>query len=183
VMTQPLRFWWIGVSALLVCVGSIGPWAKVLFISVGGLDGDGWITLIAGLCALALLAVYVRGTQRPRPVWPLGLLLIAGVIAGGTGIYDWAQIESVVGDTSEDALFDLGSAVSVGWGLVLVTLSAASLVAATVVTAGRRGQEPASATGSGHVSSVPGDELQRPSEQVGNEARTQHDAEDPGGTG
>jgi hypothetical protein len=143
VSRQPLRFWWIGVSALLVCLGSVGPWAKVLFVTASGLDGDGWISLIAGLAALALFAVYVRSDRRPRPLWPLVLILGAGGVAAAIGVYDWSKIEGVVNDTSqEDDPFDLSSSVTVGWGLVLVTLAGFSLCLSAIVTFVRRRQEP-----------------------------------------
>lgn len=131
----PLRLWWIAASALLVCIGSFGPWAKVLFVSAGGLDGDGWITLVAGLAALALLAVYARAASRPRPVWPLLVVLVAGAIATAVGLYDWVNIETAI----DDELFS--DAVSVGWGLVLVTFAGASLVLAAAVTLARRSAE------------------------------------------
>lgn len=131
----PLRLWWIAASALLVCIGSFGPWAKVLFVSAGGLDGDGWITLVAGLAALALLAVYARAASRPRPAWPLLVVLVAGAIATAVGLYDWVNIETAI----DDELFS--DAVSVGWGLVLVTFAGASLVLAAAVTLARRSAE------------------------------------------
>ena len=152
---QPLRLWWIGVSALLICIGSVGPWAKVLFISANGLDGDGWITLIAGLAALAFFAVYVRSDRRPRPAWPLVLIFLAAGIAAAVGVYDWSEIQNVIDDdVSEDNPF--AGSISVGWGLVLVTVASFSLAISVVVAFLRRGREPAppskpqDATGESH---------------------------------
>lgn len=140
---QPLRFWWLGLSALFVCIGSLGPWAKVLFITANGLDGDGWITLLAGLAALAGFAVYLRSQNRPRPAWPLVLILVAGIVAGATGAYDWSRIQRVVSDSpSKDDPFNFSSAVSVGWGLVLVTLAGFSLAFSVVAMFLRRHEEP-----------------------------------------
>jgi hypothetical protein len=140
VSRAPLRFWWIGASALLVCVGSIGPWANVLFVSVGGLDGDGWITLVIGLAALALFAVYVRSPKRPRPRWALLLILLAGVAAGIAGAYDWSNIQGIINEgQNEENLF--ASSISVGWGLVLVTLAGFSLAVAALATVAHRTQE------------------------------------------
>jgi hypothetical protein len=133
------------VSALLVCIGSFGPWAKVLFVSANGLDGDGWLTLIAGLAALGLFAVYVRADRRPRPVWPLILILLAGAAAAAVGVSDWSEIEGVVeGSTGEDNPLDVE--VSVGWGLVLVTIAGISLVLSAIAVIVRRGQEPGPTT-------------------------------------
>ena len=38
-------FWWAVVSVALMIIGSCGPWARVVFASVSGLEGDGLITL------------------------------------------------------------------------------------------------------------------------------------------
>jgi hypothetical protein len=122
----------------------MGPWAKVLFVSANGLEGDGWITLIAALASLGLFAVYVRSDRRPRPMWPLLLILLAAGLSALVGIYDWSEIEGVVDTSSEDEPFDVS--VSIGWGLVLVTFASISLAMASVVTLLRRAREPAPAT-------------------------------------
>ena len=141
---QPWWFWWAGISAVLVCVGSIGPWASVLFISVSGTKGDGQITLLLGLVALILVAVYVLSSRRPRPAWPLILIVLAGLGAGATGAYDWADLQRAVSDAeSEDNIFS--ATISVEWGLVLMTVAGFSLALAGFITYVRRSQEPAPA--------------------------------------
>ena len=139
VSRQPLRFWWIGASALFVCIGSFGPWAKIFVITANGLDGDGWLTLVAGLAALGLIAVYVRSNRRPRPMWPLLATVVLAGIAAAIGVYDWAQIERVVDTSSEEEPFDFS--ISVGWGLVLMTISAFSLGISALVVLFRRARE------------------------------------------
>jgi hypothetical protein len=118
------------VSAVLMVVGAIGPWATVLFISVAGLEGDGWFVLVAGVVILAMAAVHMRDRSRDgyRPWWPFAVGLVAGAIAVATAIYDIVDIGSVADD-------DLG-VVNVGWGLwmaVIASVSAlVSLIAALV---------------------------------------------------
>jgi hypothetical protein len=135
---------WMGASALLVCVGSIGPWTTFLGTTLDGLDGDGWITLIAGLVALGLV-VYLGGARRPPPAWPSVAIVLAAAIAAGTGGYHWwdstrladeAQVEEL-----EDVLLDVEIAVSVDWGLVLVTLAGLSLALAATVALLQRADE------------------------------------------
>lgn len=139
---QPWWFWWVGISAALVCVGSIGPWASLLFISVSGTKGDGQITLVLGLAALILVAVYALTSRRPRPAWPLILIVLAGLGAGGTGAYDWANLQRAISDAeSEDNIFS--ATISVEWGLVLMTIAGFSLALAAFITYLRRSREPA----------------------------------------
>jgi hypothetical protein len=120
----------------------------VLFFTANGLDlDDGWVTLVAGLAALTGFAVYLRSERRPRRWWPLVLILVAGLVAGGTGAYDWARIQGVINDAdSESDPFNLSSAVSVGWGLVLVTVAGFSLFLSVVVMFLRRDEEPSATT-------------------------------------
>jgi hypothetical protein len=138
---QPWWFWWMGVSALLVCIGSMGPWATVLFITVGGLNGDGQFTLVLGLAALVFLAVYVRSTRRPRPAWPVALIVLAGLAAGLAGAYDWSNLHRAASDAeNEDNIFS--ATISVGWGLVVMTVAGFSLAVAGITTYARRPHEP-----------------------------------------
>jgi len=148
VARQPLRFWWLGLSALLICVGSVGPWARVLFFTANGLDGDGWISLLAGLAALGLFAIYLRSLQRPRPAWPLVLILVLAGLAAAVGVHDWSEIQGVVDEASqEDDPFGISSTVSVGWGLVLMTIASFSLAFSIVAMFLRRSEEPAPPVG------------------------------------
>src|SRR5262245_55873064 len=73
---------WIAVSAGLMIVGAIGPWATALggVASVGGLDGgnDGWFVVIAGAIALLVLGAVAFGA-RERAVWALPVLALVGL--------------------------------------------------------------------------------------------------------
>ena len=121
-------YWWALASCGLMVVGGLGPWVTVLGFTVGGTDGDGWIVIGAALAAAGLVVWHDRG---PR-LWKLALAGLAGLVAFGTGAYDWSEIESIATDAEEElqGLFDFS--VSVGWGLVLCTIAAASLVAAVI---------------------------------------------------
>lgn len=140
---QPWWFWWLGISAVAVCLGSVGPWASVLFITVSGVQaGDGWGTLAAGVVAAAAFVIYLRYTRRPRPAWPLGLILLAGVGAAVVGVWDWSDLERAANEAKNDEDNIFGATVSVGWGLVLVTIASFSLVGASLLTYRRRAREP-----------------------------------------
>jgi hypothetical protein len=121
-------FWWALASCALMIVGALGPWVTVLGLTVGGTEGDGWIVIGAALVAGGLVIWHDRG---PR-LWKLAMAGLAGLVALGTGAYDWSEIDSIATDAEEEleGLFDLS--VSVGWGLILCTIAAASLVAAVI---------------------------------------------------
>ena len=68
--SAPLATLLAGLCALLVIVGSFGPWAKVLIITVDGMDEDGGVTLFLGLVALAIAGLRVlRPEGRQRWMW------------------------------------------------------------------------------------------------------------------
>ena len=120
-------FWWALVSCGLMIIGALGPWVSVLGFTVGGTEGDGWIVIGAALAAGGLVIWHDRG---PR-LWKLAVVGLAGLVGFGTGAYDWSEIESIASDAEEiEGLFDVS--VSVGWGLILCTIAAASLVAAVI---------------------------------------------------
>jgi hypothetical protein len=97
-------------GAVLIAIGSVGPWATSPLTSASGTSGDGVITLIAAvLIAGAALFTASRGL--------LGLLI---VVAGGVGIYDLIhehnKLQSVtLGGVQID---------HVGWGLYVVVVGA-----------------------------------------------------------
>ena len=119
------------VGAVLVVIGSIGPWATIADSGVGGLDGDGWITLV-----LALLAGgFAAAVFAPAPVarimrwlvlpWTLIALLVTVI-----DIVDISSTSSEFSNQFSDDVFTL----SVGWGLWLVLAgSIITLVAAVAL--------------------------------------------------
>jgi hypothetical protein len=127
-------FWWAVVSAALIVVGSLGPWGKGLngLVTVSGVDGDGKITLICGLLAAGVLVFEARGTVD-RTL--LALLVPLALIAATVGVVDIAKVLGT--QTSGSPLFK-GDIVSPGWGIWLVILASASLVAASIAGVVRR---------------------------------------------
>ena len=92
------------VGGLLAAVGSPLPWLKASVnaaaLGGGGLqsktangfDGDGWITLVAGL-----IVVVVAGAMWMRKSSGKGLsalVMLGGLVAGGTGLYDMLTAKS-----------------------------------------------------------------------------------------
>lgn len=110
-------------SAVLVIVGSLGPWVSLVApfvgsLSVSGTEGDGKITLGCGIAAAVMLAFLVTSNQSG--VW-LGLFAgIALGIAAVVGIVDWGN----VGDEISTSDQEFQGLASVGWGLKVMTVGA-----------------------------------------------------------
>lgn len=86
-------------GAVVIAIGSVLPWASVTVQaverSIGGLDGDGVLTLVgAVLIALAAL-VWLTGRGSARIV---GIILAA--LAGAIAVYDLVNINDTAKDLS-----------------------------------------------------------------------------------
>jgi hypothetical protein len=109
--------WIPAFGSIVVILGSVLPWAIVEVVlfgqqSVGGLDGDGVITLALGIIVL-ILALTAREESGNAPPVIAGLLaLVAGLI----GLYDLTNVQQINPGI-------LGE-VSVGVGLYLVVIGA-----------------------------------------------------------
>ncbi len=109
------------ISSILVIIAALLPWAKVDTAigskSVSGIEGDGIITLVLGIGALAAIAVSAYGKR-----WGAVIATILGGIVAIVGIIDWADVGGVT------ASVDTGFAsVSVGAGLVLTAIGGVAL--------------------------------------------------------
>jgi hypothetical protein len=89
----------------LLAIGSFLSWAEVsgggTSVSAKGIDGtDGWVTLIAGLIAIAAGAAAMRGGRRALAI----LTIVAGLVGGGLGIYDALTAEDSVLDAAAEEI-------------------------------------------------------------------------------
>ncbi len=110
-------FWAGAVAILFMAIGAFGPWAKVLAISINGLDGsnDGWLVIGAAAIAALMFVVYARFAG-------FGPLLFAGLAAVGAiavTIHDRNHIKNV-------------QLVQVGWGLNVALIASILLLLATL---------------------------------------------------
>ena len=124
-------------SGIVTAVAAFLPWARVtLFlgtVDVAGTDGDGKLTLVLG-GAIAVCGLVMRnGTNATL------LAVLTGLVVLGTGIYDWATLDSGEGE-------EIGASVSSGVGLWLTVLGGAGSVLAAFMygRAGEGGVSPAS---------------------------------------
>jgi hypothetical protein len=102
------------VGGALLAIGSFLDWAEVsgtgTSVTATGIDGtDGWITLGAGVLALAAGSAIVRRTGG-RGVAILAI--VAGVIGGGVGLYDAATAkDSFLDSAAEELAREFGGSV------------------------------------------------------------------------
>lgn len=102
---------------VIVAIGSALPWATISVYmysqSKGGLSGDGVITLIVGLLALAFFAVGAIGQAR----WPFIVAIFMSLIILAVTIIDVA---------------DISGKASVGVGLILCIIGGVIGLAAAI---------------------------------------------------
>jgi hypothetical protein len=93
------------VGGALMALGSFLAWAEVsgggTSVTAKGVDGsDGYITLIAGLVAIVAGILMARGTKRVLAV----LVILAGIVGGGIGLYDALTAKESVLDAAAEEL-------------------------------------------------------------------------------
>jgi hypothetical protein len=121
------------IASVGVVIGSLGPWLTFLAFERANTDGDGKITLTAGLVSAAALFVVFTlgrsGTQIAR-MRKLGRVSVAaGVLAFVIGAFDAREVLS-----RRVELFGASISPQIGWGLWLVLIgSLVLIVTATVV--------------------------------------------------
>ena len=118
-------FVWGLVSAVVMVIGSFGPWAKVLgLLTVNGTDdgGDGWVVIVAA--AIGVVALFLWRARSPR--W-LILTVVAAAAALATTIYDRIDLEGTADGV------DVGALVDASWGIYVAMIGSASLALTAVV--------------------------------------------------
>ena len=161
------------VGGALLAIGSFLAWAEVsgegTSVTAKGIDGsDGYITLAAGAVALLVGIAMTRRTKRMLAV----LVILAGIVGGGIGLYDALTAKDSVLDAAAEELaptfgvsaeevravldqaIDAGQlSVSISVGLYVVI--AGGLVALVGGILGLRGSAAESAAASGTFAAAP----------------------------
>jgi hypothetical protein len=117
------------VALAVALIGSFMPWARVLFITVNGTDGDGVITALTSGAALILVFAGERRAVADRN--PFALFAWGAVSASLTALiytYDFANLNSLSNETS-DEIFEVS--VQPQFGLIVGMLGA---IVSAVVT-------------------------------------------------
>ena len=120
---------WALVSAACIVIGAFGPWATVLgqYSASGTQVSSKWAGVLVGAAVLGSVAILLRQETTSAGAWAM----IAGVLAGGVGLYEHHHISSALGIVNAQVAAELpsaGNAFHVGWGLDLAIAAALSLV-------------------------------------------------------
>lgn len=128
---KPMSAYLILGGAALLVLGSVLPWARVSLAgygsqTVGGMDGDGPITLVLAVALGGLGWLHVtRGWHRVRAIGAIGCAAAATL----TTLVDLKDVRRVAGSGADG----FGVDVSVGLGLWIATAAAVLALAASVM--------------------------------------------------
>jgi len=119
----PLAMRLVPLALALMVLGSLGPWARDIFVTDYGIDRAGYVILAIALAAGLLLALHARrGRRSPLP-------LAAALLATAALVVLAADFRELVDD----------GLVSPAWGLYLAFAGSAALVALSMaLLTGRR---------------------------------------------
>jgi hypothetical protein len=116
---------WVGLSALLMVVGAVSPWATVLgTLSVNGTDANAGVTVL--VCALIVAAVVALGYFTKLYAWTLVVSILVVFVAASISIYNLVDVERFVSTNSPGL-------VSIGWGLWVDSIACVSCALALFV--------------------------------------------------
>lgn len=123
-------FWWVCVIAgAALVLGTIGPWVRVLFVDVSGMEVDGgFVVLLCGLVVAAMPFIQ----ERERAGWPCGIAI------GGAAVALLFLLAFTVGvwgdDSAEDEVFGIQASefVDPGWGLWIAWLGGLTGLASSI---------------------------------------------------
>jgi hypothetical protein len=119
----------LGIGAVALLAGAVGPWASVLgAISVGPTANTEITIVVFGGIALVALAAATNRALRVAS-------MLTGGLAIAEAVYALVRIEQVKSDAGE-----FGGLISPGWGLYLTILAGLYLLASTWIV-GRRKEE------------------------------------------
>jgi len=100
-------------------VGSFMPWARVLFITVNGTDGDGIITAITSL--VALVCFYSLNRTNGKTGVLKAVSFLSAIICAAIYVYDFINISSIA-SADDDEFFEV--TVTPQLGLILGAIGA-----------------------------------------------------------
>jgi hypothetical protein len=107
-------------AALVVIIGSLGPWATFGPFSASGTQGDGIVSMV-----FAIITAFMVWRWSGKPaMWKLAIGMLAAALALATTGYDVVNIS--------------GSGVALGWGLILALLGSVGLVVSAARLVRRR---------------------------------------------
>lgn len=114
-------------GGILMAIGSVGPWVTTVFASVSGTHGDGKLTLVAAVAAIAFAVL--MGTRKGGIVSAV-MTMLAALAGGFVGVSDLQSVN--------DKLQRFDGVATIGWGLYVVIAGAALVAIGVLMTAGKK---------------------------------------------
>jgi len=114
---RAVSLWLVALAIGLMVAGSLGPWAKDIFVTDYGLDRDGALVMgAAGLAALVLALHARHGRQSSLPIVAAALGALAiGIVA--------SEFREVLDDTFVEPAWGLYAAAAGSVLLVIVSMA------------------------------------------------------------
>jgi hypothetical protein len=142
-VTLPKSLLAAGLSLVLMVVGAIGPWAKVLgIITINGTSGgrDGWVVI--GAAGIALVGLIIVAATRRR--WFALIPALAGAAGAATAAYDITDING----------FYQGGVASAQWGIYIALVGSVGLMLSSIWAIAEVRRTPPAATAASEEASV-----------------------------
>ena len=114
-------------GGVAMAIGSVGPWVTSAFASVSGTHGDGKLTLVAAVAAIAFAVL--MGTRKGG-ILSVVMTTLAALAGGFVGVND---VQSV-----NDKLQGLDGIATIGWGLYVVIAGAGLTAIGVLLSVGKK---------------------------------------------
>jgi hypothetical protein len=119
---------WLGVSLLVMLVGTVGPWGDIILgHTVGGWDTSGGpTTLVFAVLILGFssLAAFFPGTPKVLRLVMVGVAIFLALLMATLAVYWAASIQNLVSDSA--------GVQGAGWGVWVTAIGAVSTLLATI---------------------------------------------------
>jgi hypothetical protein len=118
----------VGVGALALLIGGLGPWATALgIVSISATQNAEVAAVVFGGAAISAVAAITGRSLR-------GTSITVGVLALSEAVYRLVSIENAKSQAGE-----FGGLISPGWGLYLTIVATVFLIASTFLVSGQDG--------------------------------------------
>lgn len=138
-MRDSLGFRIAAAGGILAIIGSLGPWAAVGDLSIGGTDSgkDGTIVIV---CAVLALLALVGGLMRGKRGLSIVGLLLAGLCVL-IGVIDYSDISNTADELNKLGAGTVDVEVKAKWGIYVALAGSIILAVGALMTTigGRKG--------------------------------------------
>lgn len=116
------------IIAIIGMLATFMPWVNIPIIgAINGARGIGWLTLI--LYAIPAVVTLLNDRTKQLEGASFYLALVPGIICSIIAIYKIIEFNSAMGDSGTPYADDIGSGITIGFGLYLVILAGIAIPA------------------------------------------------------